>query len=110
MTDQPTKRDWTGVFVLGLIWGATFMVVAVALEGYGPITVATARTTLGAIALVLTMRLMGTRIPGWNPALWRSIAIIGVLSTALPFTLLSWGQQYVSSAFAGLSMSERAPV
>lgn len=105
MTDNPTTRDWAGVSALGLIWGGTFMVVAIALDGYGPITVATARTTLGAIALLALMKVTGKSIPAWNPILWRSIAVIGVLSTALPFVMLSWGQQYVPSAFAGLSMA-----
>ncbi|MEX0279322.1 MAG: DMT family transporter [Ruegeria sp.] len=105
MVQQPDYRDWGGVITLGLIWGATFMVVAIALEGYSPVTVATARTTLGAVMLLLLMRLTGRRLPSINGALWVSIAVIGVLSTALPFVLLSWGQQYVPSAFAGLSMA-----
>ena len=105
MVSQPTKQDWIGVFSLGLIWGGTFMVVAMALEGYGPITVATSRTTLGALTLLLLMRITGRRFPTLNPALGGSIILIGVLSTAIPFMLLSWGQQFVPSAFAGLSMA-----
>ncbi|WP_170397811.1 DMT family transporter [Ruegeria arenilitoris] len=105
MVDQPSPRDWSGVITLGLIWGGTFMVVAMALEGYGPVTVATARTTLGALTLLGMMALTGRKLPSGNPKLWGYIAIIGLLSTALPFLLLSWGQQYVASAFAGLSMA-----
>ncbi len=105
MVDQPTSRDWSGVFSLGLIWGGTFMVVAMALEGYGPITVATARTTLGAVTLLGLMAVTKRRLPGLSLGLWWSIVIIGILSSALPFLLLSWGQQYVPSAFAGLSMA-----
>lgn len=105
MVDQPNTRDWTGVIALGLIWGGTFMVVAMALEGYGPVTVATARTTLGALTLLILMAATGRRFPSPNRALWGSIIVIGLLSTALPFLLLSWGQQYVPSAFAGLSMA-----
>ncbi len=105
MVSQPTKQDWIGVFSLGLIWGGTFMVVAMALEGYGPITVATSRTTLGALTLLLLMRITGRRFPTLTPALGGSILLIGVLSTAIPFMLLSWGQQFVPSAFAGLSMA-----
>ncbi|MDA7966887.1 DMT family transporter [Ruegeria sp.] len=105
MVEQPTSRDWAGVLTLGLIWGGTFMVVALALEGYGPVTVATARTTLGAVMLLALMRLTGRRMPTPSAQLWRAIVLIGVLSTALPFMLLSWGQQFVPSAFAGLSMS-----
>ncbi|SDW55180.1 Permease of the drug/metabolite transporter (DMT) superfamily [Ruegeria halocynthiae] len=105
MVQQPTKQDWSGVFTLGLIWGGTFMVVAMALEGYGPVTVATSRTTLGAVMLLILMRLTGRRIPALTPPLIGSIFSIGILSTAVPFMLLSWGQQYVPSAFAGLSMA-----
>jgi drug/metabolite transporter (DMT)-like permease len=105
MVDQPTSRDWSGVITLGLIWGGTFMVVSMALEGYGPVTVATARTTLGALTLLGMMALTGRKLPSGDPKLWGYIAIIGLLSTALPFMLLSWGQQFVPSAFAGLSMA-----
>lgn len=90
---------------LGLIWGATFMVVSIALEGYGPVTVAAARTTLGAVALLAVMVITGRGIPRWDRTLWNYIVWIGLLSTALPFVLLSWGQQFVPSAFAGLSMA-----
>ncbi|WP_299078317.1 DMT family transporter [uncultured Ruegeria sp.] len=105
MVQQPDYRDWSGVISLGLIWGGTFMVVAMALDGYGPVTVATARTTLGAVTLLILMAATGRRLPAPSPALWGSTIVIGVLSTALPFLLLSWGQQYVASAFAGLSMA-----
>lgn len=105
MVDQPNTRDWSGVITLGLIWGATFMVVAMALEGYGPVTVATARTSLGALTLLAMMAATGRKLPAWDRTLWSAIVVIGLLSTALPFLLLSWGQQYVPSAFAGLSMA-----
>ncbi|WP_377188731.1 DMT family transporter [Ruegeria meonggei] len=105
MVHQPTSRDWSGVITLGLIWGGTFMVVTMALEGYGPVTVATARTTLGAVTLLGLMAVTRRRMPSPSAGLWGFIVIIGILSTALPFVLLSWGQQYVPSAFAGLSMA-----
>nr|WP_268821579.1 DMT family transporter [Octadecabacter dasysiphoniae] len=96
--------NWLSILMLGLIWGGTFMVVAIALEGYGPLTVACARTTLGAVTLLLLVRIMGRAMPS-GTAVWGYLAVIGVLNTALPFALLSWGQQYVPSAFAGISMA-----
>ena len=104
MTDQPTLGNWLSILVLGLIWGGTFMVVAIALEGYGPLTVACARTTLGAVSLLVLVRVMKRPLPR-DPRVWRFLVVIGVLNTALPFALLSWGQQYVPSAFAGISMA-----
>ncbi|WP_170475724.1 DMT family transporter [Ruegeria arenilitoris] len=105
MVKKSEYRNWGGVIALGLIWGGTFVVVAMALEGYGPLTVATSRTTLGAVTLLIMMWITKRKIPTGGRNLWRSIIVIGILSTALPFVLLSWGQQFVSSAFAGLSMA-----
>jgi len=105
MTTQPTAANWLSIAVLGLIWGATFMVVAIALEGYGPLTVACARTTLGAAALLMLMRILKRPLPVFTPIMRRYLIAIGLLNTALPFALLSWGQQYVPSAFAGISMA-----
>ncbi|MFO8125210.1 DMT family transporter [Yoonia sp.] len=105
MTAQPTPANWLSIAILGLIWGATFMVVAIALEGYGPLTVACARTTLGATALLILMRVLNRPLPVFTPVMRRYLVAIGLLNTALPFALLSWGQQYVPSAFAGISMA-----
>ncbi|WP_246020470.1 DMT family transporter [Aliigemmobacter aestuarii] len=102
---QPTRNDWLSILALGLIWGGTFMVISVALRGYGPLTVACARTTLGAVSLVLLAVAMRRTLPRWSAALAAHVAVIGALSTALPFFLISWGQQSVPSAFAGLSMA-----
>lgn len=99
----PTRNNWISIFLLGLIWGGTFMVVSIALEGYGPVTVAAARTGLGAIALTGLMVAMRAPLP--SRAALINLIPIGILNTALPFVLLSWGQQYVPSAFAGVSMA-----
>ncbi|WP_375261307.1 DMT family transporter [Palleronia sp.] len=104
MTERPTLENWLSILFLGLIWGGTFMFVSVALRGYGPLTVACARTTLGAVALLILMRSMGRRFPR-DLRIWAFAIPIGISNTALPFFLLSWGQQYVPSAFAGLSMA-----
>ncbi|MEO1640177.1 MAG: DMT family transporter [Pseudomonadota bacterium] len=105
MAQTPTLTNWLSIGALGLIWGATFMVVAIALEGYGPFTVACARTTLGAVALLALMVLMRRPMPDFTPRLWKYLILIGLLNTALPFVLLAWGQQFVPSAFAGISMA-----
>ncbi|WP_108484664.1 DMT family transporter [Oceaniglobus ichthyenteri] len=104
VSSEPTVKNWLSILVLGLIWGGTFMMIELALRGYGPITVATARTTLGAVALVGLTFVLRRPFPR-NPAVWAIAVPIGLLTSAVPFVLLSWGQQYVPSAFAGLAMA-----
>jgi len=101
----PTLTNWLSILALGVIWGGTFMVVSIALQGYGPLTVACARTTLGAAALLVLMRVLNRPLPSFDGRMWKYLIVIGLLNTALPFALLSWGQQYVPSAFAGISMA-----
>lgn len=105
MTTQPTLTNWLSIAALGVIWGGTFMVVAIALQGYGPFTVAAARTTLGAIALLTLMRVLHRPMPVLTPRMIKYLALIGILNSAVPFALLSWGILYVPSAFAGISMA-----
>lgn len=101
----PTRRDWLSILFLGVVWGGTFMVVSFALRGYGSVTVATARVVLGAVALVALATALGRPLPARDARLWAHLIPIGLLSSALPFSLLSWGQSFVPSAFAGLSMA-----
>lgn len=105
MVAQPTAKDWISIGLLGLVWGGTFMVISIALEGYPPLTVACARTVLGALGLFSLMILTGRRFERPSKALLQSTAMIGLFSTAIPFLLLSWGMQHVPSAFAGVSMA-----
>lgn len=80
------------------------MFISIALRGYGPVTVACARTTMGALTMLAIMKATRRKLPrSW--AIWRYAAPAGLLYTAIPFFLYSWAQTRVSSAFAGLSLS-----
>lgn len=105
MQTAPTPANWLSIAALGVIWGGTFMVVRIALDGYGPLTVAAARTVLGAMALLALMMVLRRPMPVFDGTMRKYLIVIGLLNTALPFALLSWGQQYVPSAFAGISMA-----
>ncbi len=102
---SPGLTNWVLVILLGIIWGAAFMGVSVALRGYGLWTVTAGRLTLGALVLVFVAALMGQ--PIWRlggKREWAFTVALGLAAIALPFTLLSWGLQHVPSAFAGVAM------
>lgn len=103
--DAPGASNWITLLILSIVWGAAFMSMAVALEGYGPLTVAAGRTGIGALALLALGLALGqglNTVPGRRG--WTSVFWIGLCNVALPFSLLTWGLQYVPSAFAGVSM------
>ena len=82
------------------------MVVRIALRDFEPLTLAAGRITIGAIALFCLMHWRGIALPSFKDiAVWRFVLLVGLLSSAIPFALLSWGQQHVPSAFAGMTMA-----
>jgi len=109
MTDI-TGRHWLMIAVLGLTWGGTFMVVEIALRGITPFWLAAARIGLGALVTSTIWQLRGGKLFAQRPTAThlRTLTVIGVFSSAMPFILLNWGQQFVTSGFAGVSMASVA--
>ncbi len=100
------------VAALGLIWGGTFLVMEIALRGITPFWLASARIGFATLLMLAIWAFRGFRLfaqPVGNIDILRLVAI-GALSSAVPFMLLSWGQQYVTSGFAGVSMAAVALV
>lgn len=112
MTDNLhiTWKSWFMVAALGLTWGGTFMVTEVALTGITPFWLAAWRIGFAAILMTVIWRALGGKLFAAPPAPRTivSVAAIGGVSTAIPFMLLAWGQQYVTSGFAGVSMASVA--
>ncbi len=106
---SPTASSWTLLICLGLIWGASFPAVELALMGFQPLSIAAFRIALAAIAILILTFAIGVGLPPINTRtgrrIWLHAAGMGILSNALPFSLLSWGQQHVTSGFAGITMA-----
>lgn len=104
-----TFRDWLILALLGLIWGASFFGVEMALIGFGPVSIAAGRVVIAAIILVFVAIFYGDGLPKFdnptNRRIWLHCFAMGLFTNALPFSLLSWGQQIVTSGFAGICMA-----
>ena len=101
---QPTLFDVGRLFFVGAIWGGAFIFIAVALDDFGPISIASWRVSLGAAVLLCIALAVRQRCPRATRD-WRNIIIVGCLNSAVPFFLISWGQQFISSAESALLMA-----
>ena len=94
---------------LGFIWGGSFLGVEIGLTGFGPITVAAGRVAVAALILLAYAYLFGSGLPRiktkTDKRIWLHCFGMALFTNALPFSLLSWGQQTVTSGFAGISMA-----
>lgn len=109
MTQAPeiTWKSWLMVCTLGLTWGATFLVTELALETMPPFWLAAGRITFAALLMVAIWQSTTPRLFQSTPTRKTkfSLLTVGAFSTAIPFTLLAWGQQHTTSGFAGVSMA-----
>jgi drug/metabolite transporter (DMT)-like permease len=102
-----TLHSWLMIALLGFIWGGTFLLIEVALTEVTPFWVAAARIAFASIVMTAIWAFRGFKLFHAPPPTrtYASLFIIGALSGAVPFALLAWGQQFVTSGFAGVSMA-----
>ncbi|MCT8160932.1 DMT family transporter [Pseudoruegeria sp. SHC-113] len=109
MSTRPTPLNWLSIATLGFVWGGTFMVIEIAIRGFTPLQVAAGRSLFGALTLLAVCAVTGRSLPRLRDprggTVWLCAIAMGLLSTAIPFFLISWAQTRVTSAFAGVSMA-----
>jgi len=96
-----TVADWALFFGISLIWGASFLLIAMALEGLTTGMITFLRVGLGA-ATLWVVRLVGGRGQAVDRSDWRRILVLSVVWVAIPFTLFPLAQQHINSAVTGL--------
>ena len=90
--------------VLVALWGTSFMVTAISVDTIDPISVVFYRLALGALVLALVVYARGQSIPlEWRT--WGGFLVMAIVGNALPFFLISWGQQEINSGVAGMIMA-----
>lgn len=93
--------DWLLFTSLGLIWGSSFMWIKIALADIGPFAVVGWRLLFGVVGLVVVAVIRRQRMPAGS-TLWRNLAFLGLINTAIPFFLITWGELSIDSAVASV--------
>lgn len=91
-------RDWALLSGIALIWGSSFLFMAIGLDHFEPGVVTLARLVLGAGALALVPAAR-TRI---DPMDRMRVAALGIVWMAVPLSLFPIAQQWISSSVAGM--------
>ncbi len=94
-------REWVLLIILSVLWGWAFFFSKVALRELPPFTVVLGRVTIAAVALNLTVRLTGHRLPLTLKA-WLAFLFMGLLNNLIPFSLIFWGQTQIHSSLASI--------
>jgi drug/metabolite transporter (DMT)-like permease len=94
----------TLLLTLAALWGASFMFIELALEDLAPTTLMAARLLVSVVLLASLMTVQRglrstlTELRGVGLGTFA----LGILNSALPFTLIAWGQQHIDSGVAAI--------
>ena len=86
------------------LWGSSFLFTAISVDTVDPISVVFFRLVLGALVLSLVVFARELSFPR-SLRIWGGFLLMAIAGNALPFFLISWGQQTIDSGVAGMIMA-----
>ncbi|WP_420584134.1 DMT family transporter [Ruegeria sp.] len=103
MADQKhlSSRAWAELLLLGLIWGASFVSIRIALDTIPVMTSVLHRVFWAMLVLWLVVRFQRLEVPR-DPRIWLAFLVMGLLNNAIPFTLMAWGQLYIETGLTSI--------
>ncbi len=93
--------DWGIIMFLSLLWGGAFLMIALGLRSFPPITLAFLRMALAVPPMLLALKYLGQKLPTDSRS-WRQLFILGGLNAAFPFMLFFWGQSHISTGLGSI--------
>ena len=94
-------KHWFVFILLGAIWSSSFLWIKIAVQEVSPITLVAFRVLFGLLFSIVVILIQRTKIPrdfkSWVPFL-----ILGISNVAIPFFLISWGEQAIDSGIAAI--------
>src|ERR1700722_15807512 len=89
------------VFLTAMCWGPNFLYIKVAVAEIPPVTLVFLRVAIGMVTILLVALLQRVNLWEWKHY-WKEFCIMAIFMNVLPFTLIGWGERYISSALAGV--------
>jgi putative membrane protein PagO len=99
----PPSRSAIVTAYLGacLIWGSTWMAIKVGLRGAPPLTSIAVRMSIAAVIVLLILRVRRIAIPAERRFFGVGV-FLGFFHIVLPYTLVYYGEQHISSGLAAV--------
>ncbi len=96
-----TPGEWGLLLFLAILWAGSYLYNALALAEVPPFSVVAFRVGMGALVLYVALRFAGSRMPT-SPKVWGAFAVMGLINSAIPFSLIAWSQTTIPSGLASI--------
>lgn len=94
-------RVYLSYVLICTIWGSTWLVIKIGLETMTPLVGAGLRFLVATTLLFLLIKIRRVKIP-WNRGERWFYAVVALTSFSIPFALVYWGEQYISSGLTSI--------
>lgn len=94
-------KEWGAFFLLGTIWGTSFLWIKIAVQEIGPLTLVSFRLLFGLLGLLIVMAVQRKSFPTDRRTLGLYF-VLSIFQTAIPFALISWGETEIASSLASI--------
>ena len=96
------RKSWLPAYLaLGLVWGCSFIFIKLGLEFLTPFGVAFVRCALGAITLLIVVKIMKIDLPK-EKSTWYKLWVVAMLLNVVPGILFAYAELHVTSVLAGI--------
>jgi len=96
--------DYLKLLFLSSIWAGSFICIEIALEQYSFLFIAFIRIFFAALFFLPIIYYKKLSFPK-DSKTWAIIILASLLNNSLPFSLLAWGQQYVTASTASIVLA-----
>lgn len=96
-----TTRNWIKFILLSVIWGTNFLWTRIVVNDIGPLILVFFRILFGFFTIFIYVFANKTKIYLTWPKLGVFV-VLGFFNVTLPFLLITWAQQTISSGLAGV--------
>jgi len=94
-------KYWFVFLLLGAIWSSSFLWIKIAVTEVGPITLVAFRVLFGLLFSITVILVQRVKVPRTLKE-WTPFLILGISNVAIPFFLISWGEQAIDSGVAAI--------
>ena len=96
------SQSWLGLFIaLGIVWGCSFIFIKLGLEFLTPVGVAFGRCALGALALLIYLKVKGLSLVRDRKMIGH-LWVVALLLNVIPGIFFAWAETEVTSILAGI--------
>ncbi|HLA16062.1 MAG TPA: DMT family transporter [Candidatus Limnocylindrales bacterium] len=96
------RLDWILFVTLGFLWGSSYLWIKIAVEeGVTPFILIAGRLLIGLSLLSIFLWRSKITLPR-ERRMYGHLMVMGVINIALPFFLITWGEQAIDSALASI--------